>query len=247
MSPLALLVSLAFVVLVLVMGFYGSKKQFTAKNKARDLEKHKVRVHKLNIASSTLADKYFPKSLKALVFACQLNSFEILNNINQERIIDEAQISKVKLALEELSQSPDNMGASNFKAAELKEFQYILKDLYGLIIELNSDGTLNQKNAKEHLDLIKFLILNLTVDTYEDAAKQAIASNNPTLAQHYYNAALQKLENSPNKDLFKEKIQKLSVAAAGLAPAQPVASESESTSEWDAVDAVDNQWQKKNF
>jgi len=65
------------------------------------------------------------------------------------------------------------VSASLDSSLELKEYKYFLKDLYILILEFQSEGSLNKNTTHAHPEIFKSLMLKVTLDIYKAAANAA--------------------------------------------------------------------------
>lgn len=257
-SPITLAIMVAAALAMLVFGYMSKNQQQSSHAKTRRIARLKERARKLDNIIFGLPAAYLPKTLKVLIYASIVDSLRQMHSLSGNNNINE-QIERVRQTLStlvDLEPNPDAFDSQN-SSMELKECKYLLKDLYSLILEFHSEGALNKNTTHAHLEIVKSLMLKVTLDTYKGAASAALADNNPGLAHHYNSMALNRLSQDQSiagfdeeKRYFAEQVSALDLRmrnAAGL-PAQQTAPEEAVLAEWKAHESTgDDDWKKKRY
>lgn len=187
MTPLALIGIIMAATLLGAFGLLSRNPEQREKAKALRLAKYKKQIRKLDNMIFGLPPNYLPKTLKVLIYGSIIDSLKHLGELTGNKSMDE-QIARVK-------QTPDNLiklekpaepGAIEIGYSEFKECKYLLKDLYTLILDFHNEKNLDKKSAASHLGIVRKLMLEVTLDTYNEAALQALNGNNKDLALHYF-------------------------------------------------------------
>lgn len=217
-SPLTLLILVTAVIAMVVFGYISKSNQRSAQVKTRRIARLKERARKLDNIIFGLPVTYLPKTLKVLIYASIVDSLRQIHSLSGNDSINQ-QIERVRQTLStlvELEPSPASIAASQDSAMDLKECKHLLKDLYSLILEFHSEGSLDKSTTQSHLDIVKSLMLKVTLDTYKAAADVALTDNNTGLAHHYSLMALKRLtQDNPvpgfneQKRYFQEQVSLL--------------------------------------
>lgn len=257
-SPIMLAVMIAAAIAMLIFGYMSKNHQRGAHAKTRRIARLKERARKLDSIIFGLPASYLPKTLKVLIYASIVDSLKQMHTLSGNENINQ-QIERVRETLAplvDIEPSPNSFNKPN-SSTELKECKYLLKDLYSLILEFHSEGALNKKTTHDHLEIVKSLMLKVTLDTYKGAASAALADNNPGLAHHYNSMALTRLSQAPpsagfdeEKRHFAEQVSSLDLKmrnSVGL-PGQQNIPEEGILAEWDAMESTDkDDWKKKRY
>lgn len=250
---------IAAAIAMMVFGYMSKSHERNAHEKSRRIAKLKKRARKLDSIIVGLPATYLPHTLKVLIYASIVDSLRQMHNISGNDNISK-QIERVRQTLSsivDLQPSTAPASANHGSSAELKECKYLLKDLYSLILEFHSEGALNKKTTHAHLEIVKSLMLKVTLDTYKAAASAALVGNNPGLAQHYNSMALNRLSQDQSitgfdeeKRYFNEQVSSLDRQlrnSAGL-PGQQNAPEEAVLAQWQALESSgDDDWKKKRY
>jgi hypothetical protein len=257
-SPLTLAVMIASTMTMILFGYMSKNNQRNTRAKARRIARLKERARKLDNIIFSLPATYLPKTLKVLIYASIVDSLRQMHNLSGDDNINQ-QIERVSQTLSTLVdiEPSSAVSASIDSSLELKECKYLLKDLYSLILEFHSEGSLNNNTTHAHLEIVKSLMLKVTLDTYKTAANAALIDNNLGLARHYNSMALNRLNQDQavarfdeEKQYFTEQVSLLDLKiqhSEGL-PCQQDSPEEAVLAEWKALESArDDDWKKKRY
>lgn len=206
------------VITAVLFGYFSNRQERQEVSRARQLSKYKNRIRKLDSMIIGLPPNYLPKTLKVLIYASIVDSLKHLNQLSGANNLD-AQIERVKETLDTLikmdAEEPEDT-VNEIDLNDLRESKYLLKDLHSLILEFLKEGVIDRKTASSHLDIVRSIMLAVTLDTYNEAALQAVNGNNKKLALHYFSTALSRIQQSNSHtvsaektDYFKRKVEQL--------------------------------------
>lgn len=153
---------------------------------------------------------------------------------------------------------PSTGSVNEASSVDFRESKYLLKDLYGAVIASAQDGLISQNAAQKLTETVKALIIKVSVDTYDDAARQAEVRGDLNLAKHCYSMALKRLSEAANNSLrsaetvLKQKLRdiqaKLDAQSGGQAVTHLSGGAVKTTRP--AIDEAENDddsWQKRRF
>lgn len=258
-SPLIFAVMIAAAVAMMIFGYMSKGHQRNAQEKSRRMAKLKKRARILDSIIIGLPTSYLPKTLKVLIYASIVDSLKQMHSISGDDIFNK-QIERVRQtlsALVNLEPSAAAASANHGSSVELKDCKYLLRDLYSLILEFHSEGAINKAATHAHLEIVKSLVLKITLDTYKAAASAALADNNPGLAHHCHSMALNRLNQDQSiagfdeeKRYFNEQVSSLDLLmrnSTGL-PGQQNTPEEAVLAQWQALESTgDDDWKKKRY
>ncbi|MFT6092336.1 MAG: hypothetical protein ACJA2Q_000219 [Pseudohongiellaceae bacterium] len=257
-SPIALAIVIASTMTMIIFGYMSKNYQRNTQAKARRIVRLRERARKLDNIIFSLPATYLPKTLKVLIYASIVDSLRQMHSLSGNDDINR-QIERVTQTLSTLVElEPSSAVSANLDSnLELKEFKYLLKDLYSLILEFHSEGSLVKNTTHAHLEIVKSLMLKVTLDTYRAAANTALLDNNLGLARHYNLMALNRLSQDhvierfeEEKVYFTEQVSSLDLKiqdCAGLHRQQDSSKEAVQA-EWEALEsATDDDWKKKRY
>jgi hypothetical protein len=261
-SSFTLAVMIASTMTMILFGYMSKNHQRNTRAKVRKIARLKGRARKLDNIIFNLPATYLPKTLKVLIYASIVDSLRQMHSLSGNDNINR-QIERVNQTLSTLVDLEPSaaVSASLDSSLELKECKYLLKDLYSLILEFHSEGSLNKNTTHAHLEIVKSLMLKVTLDTYKTAANAALIDNNLGLARHYNSMALNRLNQDQDQDqavarfdeekqYFTEQVASLDLKiknSVGL-QCQQDSSEEAVLAEWKALEsAKDDDWKKKRY
>ncbi len=259
MTPTLIVGIIAATILAGAFGYLGFRKDYNATLRRRHIAKYRDRLRKLDNITLGLPPNYFPKTLKALVYASIADSFEHMAELSGDKNYSE-QVKRVKLQLKQLQQQTDKHSDAtpDMDSSSLREYKHLLKDLHALILEFHKERMLSQKEAEIHLKAVNNVLTGVTLDFYCEAAKRAESSANKTLALHYYSMAMGQLEKATSEKLLNERSPPISQKITdltreleneevnfgkedGLQPNSSV------VAEWDALNKEEDEWRKNYY
>ena len=256
MNPLLLFAVPLLAVIMVCFAYLSKSKERIAAQKLRMMAKYKDRARKLDNIIFGLPPNYLPKTLRVLIYACTIDSLRQIHTLSGKGDI-EKQLASVKQTLATLVDiEPLNKGALIESVTVLRESKHLLQDLYSLIIEFHSEGTIGNDSAQTQLQAVRRAMLLVTLDIYKEAADAALSKNNPGLALHYCSTALSRLNQDPSlKGLdqervhFTERVRTLEqqIQMANHDSESQTAPEEALLAEWQALEKPDDSWKKRRF
>jgi hypothetical protein len=257
-SPIIFVVMIVAAITIIFFGYMSKAHERRSRAKAHKIARLKVRARKLDSIIFGLPAAYLPKTLKVLIYASIVDSLTQMHSLSGNDSINQ-QIERVRQTLStlvDIEPSPSVTCASQNSSVELKECKYLLKDLYSLILEFHSEGTLNKKTTHTHLEIIKSLMLSVTLDTYKTAANAALIDNNTGLALHYNSTALNRLSKDQGISGFDEEIRHFQEQISSLEQRmldtialsdKQDGLKDAALAEWKAHELAGEDWKKKRF
>lgn len=103
----------------------------------------------------------------------------------------------------------ENSTASSYSVEVLRDSKYLLKDLHRAVADALNSRLIAAPAAMKLFEAIKFELLAVGIDTYEQAARNAMAKDDLSLAKHCYMMALKRLQSSPLRAKMKKREQQL--------------------------------------
>lgn len=127
---------------------------------------------------------------------------------------------------------------------QISEVKACLEELHKYVFQLEEKHRIPRENADAHRASIRELVVNITVDSYDIAGKQALEKDKPRLALHNLELALRLMERERKSGNFDQRITELQQQCAGLSTK---ISEEDSSStgpdlEPEDKEQLDNQW-----
>ena len=257
-SPSIFGIMIAAAVTMIFFGYVSKGHERRAAAKTNKIARLKVRARKLDSIIVGLPAAYLPKTLKALIYTRIVDSLTQMHTLSGIHSINR-QIESVRQTLATLVDLEPNAApapARQKSSAQLKEYKHLLKDLYSLILEFHSEGTLPKNTTHTNLEIIKSLMLKVTLDTYRTAANAASADNNAGLAHHYNSMALNRLDQDQAISGFDEEIhyfkEQISLLDQRMRESIALLDKQDglkdaALAEWKAHESAGNDWKKKRF
>lgn len=255
MSPLILAAISICIVVMACMAYLSKTKERIAQQKGRKIAKYRERARKLDNIIFGLPQNYLPKTLKVMIYASIIDSLRQMYSLSGQPDA-EAQLSRVEQTLTHII-NIEPTATTDDDGIELKECKYLLKDLYSLIIEFHTEGTINRETAQTQLKIVRETILRVSLDTYKEAANQAITANNLGLALHYYGMANSRLNQNPSlvglesqRVFFDEKVKALEtrLQTEQASPSADDEAQAAVLAQWQALEKPDDSsWKKRRY
>jgi|APSaa5957512535_1039671.scaffolds.fasta_scaffold153145_1 hypothetical protein len=260
MTPLILLGIILASTLVGVFGFLSNRQEHQDGLRAKQTVKYKERIRKLDNMIYGLPAAYLPKTLKVLIYASIIDSLKYMNLLAGGGDLTE-QIETIRQVLARVLKSDSNSSQTDqedISYSELKECKYLLKDLHSLILDFHNEGTMDKKTASSHLGTVRMIMLQVTLDTYNEAAIQALDNNNKNLALHYFSTALGRIKQSPEQEVssqrseyFQRKVEQLqndiAIEESNTSNNHEAMPDAGVIAEWRALEQQENEWRKKRY
>lgn len=255
-SPSIFGIMIAAAVTMIFFGYVSKGHERRAAAKTNEIARLKVRARKLDSIIVGLPAAYLPKTFKVLIYTRIVDSLTQMHTLSGNHSINR-QVESVRQTLATLVDlEPNPAPARQKSSAHLKEYKHLLKDLYNLILEFHSEGTLPKNTTHTNLEIIKSLMLKVTLDTYRTAANAASADNNAGLAHHYNSMALNRLDQDQAISGFDEEIhyfkEQISLLDQRMRESIALLDKQDglkdaALAEWKAHESAGNDWKKKRF
>lgn len=259
MTPTLFAGIMAATLLAGVFGYLGFRMDYNATLRRRHINKYRDRLRKLDNIILGLPANYFPKTLKALVYASIADSLEHMARLSGDRSHGE-QVQRVKQQLKQLQQQtdPQSSNVPELDSHSLREYKHMLKDLHALIIDFHKEGMLSQKEAEVHLKVVNNVLIGVTLDFYCEAAKRADHGNNKSLALHYYSMAMGQIDHCTSEQLrndrspfitqrISELTRELESEQADLCNEEGLLPHASVVAEWEALNKEEDEWRKNYY
>lgn len=249
---------IAAAILAGAFGYLGFHSEYNASIRQRQLNKVRERIRKLDNIIVGLPVNYFPKTLKALVYASIADSLEQSAKLSGDRAQAE-QVKRVRAQLKKMQKvtAEEHSPALTLDTHSLREYKHLLKDLRALIKEFHKEGMLSHREAESHLTVIKDVILGVSVDFYCEAARHAAEGDNKSLALHYYSMAKGQLDSTDSDTIGTERAPMIAAQISVLTEeleskkAQQQQSgtlpDASVLAEWEAMDQEEEKWRKSYY
>ncbi|MDA0929470.1 MAG: hypothetical protein O2861_15455 [Proteobacteria bacterium] len=259
MTPTLLAGIIAATFLAGAFGYLGFRKDYNATLRRRHINKYRDRLRKLDNIILGLPPNYFPKTLKALVYASIAHSLEHMAQLSGDRSHGE-QVQRVKQQLKQLQLQTDLQSSDTLEldSQSLREYKHMLKDLHALIIDFHKEGMLSQKEAEIHLKVVNNVLIGVTLDFYCEAAKRADNGNNKSLALHYYSMAMGQIDHCTSEQVrgdrspfIAQRISELTLEVENekvdLGNEEGMLPNSSVVAEWEALTKEEDEWRKNYY
>lgn len=104
---------------------------------------------------------------------------------------------------------PSNAVAPSFTVETLRDTKYLLKDLHASVSEALHAQLIPAPSGVKLFEAIQSELLAVGIDTYEQAARDAMTKDDLSLAKHCYMMALKRLQGSPLRAKMKKREHQL--------------------------------------
>lgn len=142
---------------------------------------------------------FLPKDLTVLVLRSLIDMYEQLVDIEPDNPQYKQDLQSVSQQLNEVQrQTKPVTPAAIDNPQQLKDAKTCLEELHKFVFQLEGKGALNRTQADNYRNLIKQLVLQVTVDAYLFSGRHARQASKTRLAIHYYTLA-HKLLSKENK------------------------------------------------
>lgn len=219
----------------------------------------KARLRDFKFMLSGLPAGFLPKELVLLVQRSLMQVLEQLARLEPANSAHAQELQSVAQQMAEVQRQPTQTAATAplDSAAKVKETKVCLEELYKFIFQLEGKKGMTAAQAEAYRNMIKQLVLQLTIDSYVMHGRAARDKGKPRLAIHYYDLALKLMTRERANGQFEPRIKQMQSLigelelqndTAPLAAAAPaVETDQELVSEeWDKFEKESN-WKKKQI
>lgn len=126
---------------------------------------------------------------------------------------------------------------------QINEVKACLEELHKYIFQLEEKNRIPRESADAHRASIRELVVNITVDSYNIAGKQALDKDKPRLALHNLELALKLMQRERKSGNFDQRIAELQQQCASLSEQVAIEeSEDASTADTEVNPEIDTEW-----
>lgn len=150
---------------------------------------------------------FLSRDLRLLVCQCLLEVFEQQSKLSPKSSEHSKNKQRTLNDIKTIEASAD--GAKNVRltdAAQIKETQQLLKNLYGFIGKLKASKRITEAQAQGYSQQVRDLTLKTSLDTLHNGIDQAMAKDKPKLALHYLEMSIDKMSKANNGGRYSDKI-----------------------------------------
>lgn len=247
----------SIVILLAILACYAFVSQTLAlrrQHRERLLTVLTAKVRNFKHMLSGFPTGFLPKDLTVLVLRSLIDMYEQLVDIDPDNAQYRQDLQSVSQQLNEVQRQTKPVApAAIDNPQQLKDAKTCLEELHKFVFQLEGKGALNRTQADNYRNLIKQLVLQVTVDAYLFSGRHARQASKTRLAIHYYTLA-HKLLSKENKagaqdkklaainqilQELQDKLQEEEPHANG--PAKPV---EDTEADWNKL-KPDDSWKKK--
>ena len=195
---------------------------------------------------------FLGRDLQVLVCKCLAEVYEKLLEISPKESSYQKQRT---LNAERLSQFQEGSNINSevplSDLGQIKEVQKLLTSLHKFISQLHQGGRINEQEGKVYSQQIQRLMMQTTIDAYNQQIQAAIGADKQKLAIHHLHTVIDKLTRHNGSNLYTGKIAVFQEQLSGLerlvadSDAASAALRAEADKEWDALNKPDDSWKKK--
>ncbi|HEY6528895.1 MAG TPA: hypothetical protein VIZ65_09400 [Cellvibrionaceae bacterium] len=198
---------------------------------------------------------FLPKDLTVLVLRSLIDLYEQLVDVAPDNSQYKQDLQSISQQLNDVQrQHKPTTPAAIDNPQQLKDAKTCLDELHKFVFQLEGKGALNRTQADNYRNLIKQLLLQVTVDAYLFSGKHARQASKTRLAIHYFGLA-HKLLSKENKGGVQDKkisgltqvLQELEEKLQTEEPRATAAKPPEDTeADWNKL-KPDDSWKKKQL
>ena len=204
---------------------------------------------------------FLPTELTLLVQRSLLHVLEQLSKLDAANANHKEDMLLITQQMTETQQQGDTEAtrSSIDNPEQSQEVKACLEELYKFVFHLEASRELSRTQADSYREMIKQLVLQLTIDSYAIHGRIARDKEKPQLALHYFNLGLNLILKNRNGSQFEGRINQLKTAIDELEaklkeenkqPMHPDSegrSDKEAKNDWNNFGQNDNSWKKKQI
>lgn len=259
MSSVAVIVTIVVILAFLVCYAFISQ---TLANKREQRERLvnalSLKARNFKFMLSGFPQGFLPPELTMLVQKSLLEIFNQLGDLEPDNNQHKVELQTLSQQMNDARRQPSRQANVRLEnPQQISEVKACLEELHKYVFQLEEKGRIPRASADAHRASIRELVVNITVDSYNIAGKQALEKDKPRLALHNLQLALRLMERERSAGNFDQRIADLEqqcaklqdVVAAEDAEAAGVEIEPEEQADleeqWSEFGESDSLWKKK--
>lgn len=211
MSSVAVIVTI--VVLLALLVCYAFVSQTLAnKREQRDrlVNALSLKARNFKFMLSGFPQGFLPPELTMLVQKSLLEIFNQLVDLEPENEQHKVELQNLSQQMNDARRQPSRQANVRLEnPQQISEVKACLEELHKYVFQLEEKGRIPRANADAYRSSIRELVVNITVDSYYIAGKQALDKEKPRLALHNLQLALKLMERERNAGNFDQRIAEL--------------------------------------
>ncbi|WNO09930.1 hypothetical protein [Teredinibacter sp. KSP-S5-2] len=211
MSSVTIITSIIVLLAALVCyAFISQTIKTKREQRYRLLQALKVRNRNFKFMLNGFPTGFLPKELTLLVQRSLIDVCEQLSRLepNDKGHVEDLQTASAQMA-ETQRQTTVLQRAPLESHQQIKEVKMCLEELYRFIFVLERKSSIPKKSADVYRNMIKQLVVDVTVSSYELNGRAAQQAGKLKLAAHYYSTGLNLLLRQGKSGIHDQKIQQL--------------------------------------
>lgn len=259
MSSVAVIVTIVIVLALLVCYAFISQTMAN-KREQRDrlVNALSLKARNFKFMLSGFPQGFLPPELTMLVQKSLLEIFNQLADLEPDNDQHKVELQALSQQMNDARRQPSRQANVRLEnPQQISEVKACLEELHKYVFQLEEKGRIPRANADAYRASIRELVVNITVDSYHLAGKQALDKDKPRLALHNLQLALKLMGRERNAGNFDQRIADLQQQCASLQEKisaedaltiRPHMEEDELNSldeQWNEFGGNDNHWKKK--
>lgn len=188
---------------------------------------------------------FLPPELTMLVQKSLMDIYNQLAELEPENNAHQGELQTLSQEMNNARRQHTRQGNVRMEnPQQISEVKACLEELHKYIFQLEEKNRIPRQTADAHRASIRELVVNLTVDSYNIAGKQALEKDKPRLALHNLELALRLMERERKSGNFDQRISELQQECAVLG-GRISEEDAEATGpeiEPEDQEGLDNQW-----
>lgn len=195
---------------------------------------------------------FLSSDLQILVCKCLQEVYQQLSNLEPKNTQYASRSKDIEQQINQLRKQGANANKVELTdQKQIKEIQKMLKSLFNFINKLATSGRINNKDIQGYANQIRQLMLQTTLDSLNNAIKDAVKAGKFKLAIHNLTMAINKIEKENKNNLYNDKLESYKKQISELTSLQ---ADNDTTSkelrkqhdeEWEEASKPDESWKKK--
>lgn len=203
---------------------------------------------------------FLPPELTMLVQKSLMDIYNQLTELEPQNNLFRGELQTLSQQMNDARRQHSRQGNVRMEnPQQISEVKACLEELHKYIFQLEEKNRIPRQTADAHRASIRELVVNLTVDSYNIAGKQALDKEKPRLALHNLELALRLMERERKSGDFNQRIVDLQQQCAALnlritqedaATAGPDITPDDQENldgQWDEFSKKEGDWKKKQM
>lgn len=213
----------------------------------------RVRSRELHDVLDTLPAPLLGRDLRLLIGKGLVDIYQQLHRLHPDpsiqSVLEQVQAQCTAIAAE--AESSTHIAMTH--AAQIKEARALLRAVHAHVLQWYKEGQLSQAQARHHVQRLQHALVLTQLDSYQVAARQALDAGKRSLASHYHQRALERMQKHNPGGTFDSAIAQTKARIAELEADHPTpsaqSSESATVTEAEAWEAFEQSadWKKKSL